>query len=156
MRTHCHQPPQMSEGPRPLWRSLARGFRCRCPHCGEGALFRGYLKPAPVCFACLEDLTHQRADDAPPYFTMVIVGHLLVPLMLAAQFATDFSVTTYLAIWLPATALLTLGLLRPVKGAIIAAQWALRMHGFDGHPDPDRFDGVPVVIPVPRDPQSAR
>jgi uncharacterized protein (DUF983 family) len=145
----------MSTGPRPLLRSLVRGFRGACPHCGKGAIFRGYLKPALVCPACMEDLTHQRADDAPPYFTMVIVGHLLVPLMLAAQFATDFSAATYLAIWLPVTALLTLGLLRPVKGAIIAAQWALRMHGFDGRPDFDRFDGAPAAVPAPRDPQSA-
>jgi uncharacterized protein (DUF983 family) len=135
---------------------MSRGFRGACPQCGEGALFRGYLKPAPVCCSCNEDLTHQRADDAPPYFTMVIVGHLLVPMMLAAQLATDFSVTTYLAIWLPLTALLTLGLLRPVKGTIIAAQWALRMHGFDGNPDPDRFDGVPAVVRASPDVQSPR
>jgi uncharacterized protein (DUF983 family) len=140
MRTHCHQPAHMSPGPRPLFRSLARGFRGACPQCGKGALFRGYLKPAPVCLACMEDLTHQRADDAPPYFTMLIVGHLLVPLMLAAQFATDFPAAVHLAIWLPLTAVLTLALLRPVKGTLIAAQWALRMHGFDGNPDPDRFD----------------
>jgi uncharacterized protein (DUF983 family) len=156
MRTHCHQPARMSPGPRPLFRSMVRGFRCACPNCGEGALFRGYLKPMPVCHACNEDLTHQRADDAPPYFTMVVVGHLLVPLMLAAQLATDFSVATHLAIWLPLTALLTLALLRPVKGTIIATQWALRMHGFDGLPDPDRFDGMPAAVPARQDGQSAR
>ena len=156
MRTHCHEPAHMSPGPRPLFRSLVRGFRCACPNCGEGALFRGYLKPVPVCAACLEDLTHQRADDAPPYFTMVIVGHLLVPLMLAAQFATELTVVTHLAIWLPLTAFLTLALLRPVKGTLIAAQWALRMHGFDGNPDPDRFDKVLAGAMTPTKGQSSR
>ena len=140
MRVHCHQPAQMSEGPRSLFRSMARGFRGRCPHCGEGAVLRGYLKPLAVCPACNEDLSHQRADDFPPYVTMVVVGHVIVPVMLAVQMATDLHAFTHLAIWLPLTALCTLALLRPVKGAIIAMQWALRMHGFDGDPEPDRFE----------------
>jgi uncharacterized protein (DUF983 family) len=114
---------------------MLRGFIGRCPHCGEGRLFGRYLKPVANCSVCGEDFTHQRADDAPPYFTMVIVGHILVPVLLAVQLTTDLSVTTHLAIWLPLTAALTVGLLQPVKGTIVAAQWALRMHGFDGQPD---------------------
>lgn len=141
MRVHCHQPAGMSPGPRPLFRSMIRGFRGSCPHCGDGALLRGYLKPAAACPACNEDLSHQRADDFPPYVTIIIVGHLLVPAMLAVQMATDLHAYTHLAIWLPLTAFCTLALLRPVKGAIIAMQWALRMHGFDGDPEPDRYDG---------------
>ena len=85
------------------------------------------------CSVCGEDYTAQRADDAPPYFTMIIVGHILVPLMLAVQFSTNFSVLTYMLMWIPATGLATLGLLQPVKGAIVAFQWAMRMHGFDPH-----------------------
>jgi uncharacterized protein (DUF983 family) len=64
---------------------------------------------------------------------MVIVGHLLVPLVLAVQLATDFSVLTYMAMWIPLTGVSAVALLQPVKGAIIALQWALRMHGFDKH-----------------------
>ena len=126
-----------SEAKRPVARSLWRGFRGRCPNCGEGSLFRAFLKPVEVCAACGEDLSHQRADDAPPYFTMVIVGHLLVPLMLAAMLFTDLPVAVNLAIWLPLTLVATIGLLQPVKGAIVGLQWALRMHGFDGSADPD-------------------
>jgi uncharacterized protein (DUF983 family) len=118
--------------PRPLARAMLRGFACRCPNCGKGALFGRYLKPVAQCSVCGEDYTAQRADDAPPYFTMVIVGHLLVPLMLAVQFSTNFSVLTYMAIWIPFTGIATLSLLQPVKGAIIALQWANRMHGFGG------------------------
>ena len=83
--------------------SVRRGFSCRCPHCGEGKLFRAFLKPVDACPVCGEDLSHQRADDFPPYITMVIVGHILVPLMLTVQMLTDFSVATYLAIYLPIT-----------------------------------------------------
>ena len=122
---------------RPVFRSLWRGFRCRCPNCGRGRLFGRYLKSVPVCAVCRENLSHQRADDAPPYFTIVLVGHIVVPLMLVVALATSLSNTQQLAIWLPLTAILTVGLLQPVKGAVIALQWALRMHGFDGSADPD-------------------
>jgi uncharacterized protein (DUF983 family) len=114
-----------------------RGFLCRCPNCGEGKLFRSFLKPVERCAVCAEDLSHQRADDAPPYFTILIVGHLIVPAMLAVVLLTELSTLTHLAIWLPLTAALCLLLLQPVKGAIIGLQWALRMHGFDGSAEPD-------------------
>ncbi|MEJ0097375.1 MAG: DUF983 domain-containing protein [Bauldia sp.] len=119
--------------PRPLFQAMLRGFVGRCPHCGKGRLFGHFLKPVAHCAVCGEDYTAQRADDAPPYFTMVIVGHILIPIMLAVELTTNLSVTTHMLIWLPAAAILTIGLLQPVKGAIIALQWALRMHGFDPH-----------------------
>ena len=118
--------------PRPVFRAMLRGFAGRCPHCGKGRLFSRYLQPVAACSVCGEDFTHQRADDAPPYFTMVIVGHLLVPVLLAVQLTANLSVTQHLLIWLPLTGGLTIGLLQPVKGTIVALQWALRMHGFDG------------------------
>ena len=91
----------------------------------------------PTCASCGEDLSHQRADDAPPYFTMVIVGHIVVPMMLTVFLLTEWSNLTHMAIWLPLTLALTLLLLQPVKGAIIGLQWALYMHGFDTAIDPD-------------------
>jgi uncharacterized protein (DUF983 family) len=125
------------EDERPRGQSVARGFACRCPHCGEGNLFRAWMKPVETCPVCGEDLSHQRADDFPPYITMVLTGHILVPLMLAGQMLTDFSVMTYLAIYLPITVISVFGLMQPVKGAVIGLQWALRMHGFDGRANPD-------------------
>jgi len=122
---------------RSLWQAMSRGALCRCPACGKGRMFNGYLTVVDACEACGEDLSHQRADDAPPYFTITIVAHIVVPLMLIVEMAWHLSNTTHLAIWLPLTAFLTLGLLRPVKGAIVGLQWALYMHGFDPDGDPD-------------------
>lgn len=119
------------------WQAMLRGFFCRCPACGEGRLFNGYLKPVLACGHCGEDLSHQRADDAPPYFTMLIVGHIIVPIMVAVALSTELSNLTHILIWVPLTAAMALALLRPVKGTIIGLQWALRMHGFDGSADPD-------------------
>ncbi len=122
---------------RSLGRAMRRGFACRCPNCGEGALFNSYLKPVLACGHCGEDLSHQRADDAPPYFTILIVGHVVVPLMVTVFLLTNLSNLTHMAIWLPLTLVLTLLLLQPVKGALIGLQWALYMHGFDTRSDPD-------------------
>jgi uncharacterized protein (DUF983 family) len=116
---------------RSIFRAMARGFFCRCPHCGEGSLFTGYLRSVQACDRCHEDLSHQRADDAPPYFTILIVGHAVVPIMVAVTLATEFAMWLHFAFWIPLTLLLTLALLRPIKGAIIGLQWALYMHGFD-------------------------
>ena len=135
---------------------MKRGFVGRCPHCGEGSLFRKFLKPVAECPVCHEDYTHQRADDFPPYVTIIVVGHVLIPIVLAVQTAIELHMFVHLAIWLPVTALATVALLQPVKGAIVAMQWALRMHGFDGHPDPDRFDHILAPAPVPGDGQSVR
>ena len=62
--------------------AMARGFKLRCPNCGEGGLFRSYLKTAPACDHCGEELHHEKAHDAPPYFTMTIVAHIVVPALL--------------------------------------------------------------------------
>lgn len=128
--------------PRPIGRSLARGAKCRCPNCGEGALFDRYLKTVPTCSVCGEDLSGHRADDAPPYVTIVIVGHLLVPIMLFIQMETWLPDWVHLAIWLPLTALACIALLQPVKGAIVNLQWALRMHGFGDESDPSALPGA--------------
>ena len=109
---------------------MARGFMCRCPSCGKTRLFRAFLKVADTCPNCGTDLHHQRADDAPPYFTMMIVGHILIPSVVIVERAWHPEIWLQLAVWLPLTVFLTIGLLQPVKGAIVGLQWALRMHGF--------------------------
>jgi uncharacterized protein (DUF983 family) len=116
---------------RDLWTAMKRGFRCRCPRCGEGKLFRAFLKTANNCSACGLDFTPHRADDLPAYLVIAIVGHIVVPAALLIE--TDYSppVWLQLAIYLPLTALMSLALLQPVKGAVVGLQWALRMHGFD-------------------------
>lgn len=114
-------------------RAMARGIRCRCPRCGTGPLFSSYLKTVHSCARCGEELHHERAHDAPPYFTMTIVAHIVVPGLLIAEKFWSPNLWGHAAIWLPLTVILTLGLLPRVKGAIIGLQWANRMHGFGGH-----------------------
>lgn len=125
-----------AEPQRDLGRAMRRGFMERCPHCGEGRMYRAYLKVNPRCPACGEDLSHQRADDAPPYITMLIVGHLIVGGVLAAEELFPQSPLWIDAlIWLWLTLILSLALLPRVKGALVGYQWAMRMHGFGGHED---------------------
>jgi uncharacterized protein (DUF983 family) len=116
---------------RDVWTAIKRGFRGRCPRCGEGKLFRAFLKVDNNCPACGLDFTPHRADDLPAYLVIVIVGHIVVPTALIIE--TDYSppVGLQLAIYLPVTLVASLALLQPVKGAVVGMQWALRMHGFD-------------------------
>lgn len=135
---------------RPLVRSLLRGFLCTCPNCGKGAMFDRFLKVTPNCRACGEDLSHQRADDAPPYLTMVVTGHVIVPIVLAVETAFSPSTVAALALFLPLTLVMALALLQPVKGVVVALQWALRMHGFDpaGDPNDPRPEAAPGTAPL--------
>jgi len=122
---------------RNVWTALKRGFRGRCPRCGEGKLFRAFLKVDDHCSVCGLDFTPHRADDLPAYLVIVIVGHLVVPLALVIETNYSPPVALQLAIYLPLTLVFSLLLLQPVKGAVIGMQWALRMHGFDEqNPEP--------------------
>jgi len=116
---------------RDVRQAMIRGFRSRCPRCGRGRLFRAFLKVVDHCSVCGEALHHQRADDAPAYFVILIVGHIVVPLALAVEVVFQPPYLVHLVLWLPLTVGLALGLLQPIKGAIVGCQWALYMHGFD-------------------------
>jgi uncharacterized protein (DUF983 family) len=131
--------------PRDPWRAMARGMACKCPACGAGSIYGAYLKVEPVCAVCGTELHHHRADDAPPYFTMFIVGHLIVGGVLSVEKAFHPSTWVHMALWLPLTVLLSLLLLPVVKGSLIGLQWALRMHGFGSGRDPAGPDPIPVV-----------
>lgn len=116
---------------REFWPSFFNGLRGRCPACGEGRLFGKFLKVADDCPACGEHLHHHRADDMPAYIVITIVGHIVVPLAFAVETAFRPEYAIHLLLWLPLIVIFSLALLQPVKGAIVAMQWALRMHGFD-------------------------
>ncbi len=120
---------------RPLWLSIWRGFNLRCPNCGHRHLLSGYITVAPNCRSCGEDFTPQRADDAPPYFTILIVAHLVVPPMVIVEKLWSPPIGLQLLFWLPLILGLTLWLLPKVKGAIVGLQWAVRMHGFGSEED---------------------
>ena len=116
---------------RPRLRSVWRGFCGKCPNCGVGRMFRAFLKVADVCPHCGQELFHQRADDAPAYFVILIVGHLVVPWVLIVEEAFAPPYWVHALIWIPLILGLALGLLQPVKGTIVAWQWAHFMHGFE-------------------------
>lgn len=111
-----------------LLAAIMRGFGHHCPKCGNGALFRRYLKPVEHCAVCGEPYGSIRADDFPPYLTILVVGHLVVPGILVTD-RLGWSSVLQGAVWLPATAILTLLLLPHFKGAIIGLMWSLGMTG---------------------------
>lgn len=119
------------EHARDVWRAMGNGLKCRCPKCGEGKLFDGYLRVKDACPTCGEELHHHRADDLPPYLAIVIVGHLLVFLMLDLEMTMRVEPITYLWTLLPLAIVLPLAILPSIKGAVVGLQWANRMHGFD-------------------------
>ena len=120
----------MATGSVSLAKAMWRGFRGKCPNCGEGHMFGRFLKVADSCDHCGEELFHQRADDFPAYLVIVLVGHVVVPAILAVEMAYAPPVALQLAVWLPVTLIASLALLQPTKGAIVGLQWQTGMHGF--------------------------
>jgi uncharacterized protein (DUF983 family) len=107
----------------------------RCPVCGQGPLFAGFLRVRATCRSCAAPVGRVRADDAPPYFTIVIVGHIVVPLMLMVEQNHEWSLWVMAATFLPLTLLLSLMLLRPVKGATLGLMLHLGLTGREQGPD---------------------
>lgn len=123
-------------GRRSWWSGLVRGMGGKCPECGRGRIFAGYLKVNHACPSCGTDLSGHRADDAPPYITIFIVGHVVAPLALVMRQAFYAPVPMQFAVLIPLAAVMMAVLLPASKGAMIGLQWANRMHGFAG-PDAD-------------------
>jgi uncharacterized protein (DUF983 family) len=119
--------------PRPLVAALLRGLACRCPACGTGRLYRRFLTITPSCADCGEALHHARPDDAPAYFVMLVVGHVVVSLAMSLEFGFSPPIWITLAFSVTTACALTLALLPPAKGLVIALQWSFWMHGFDPH-----------------------
>jgi uncharacterized protein (DUF983 family) len=94
------------------------------------AMLRGYLKVRDTCPVCGEALHHHRADDGPPYLTLLIVGHIIGPAMLWFYVAFEPDPYTFMAIFMVGATALSLWFLPRLKGVIVGIQWANRMHGF--------------------------
>ena len=116
--------------PVPVATAMGRGLKMKCPHCGKGGLFSRFLKIAEHCRACGEEFHHHRADDFPAYLVIVVVGHIIVPTILAVEVAYAPPTWLQLVVWLPLTLISSLALLQPTKGAIVGLQWQAGMHGF--------------------------
>jgi uncharacterized protein (DUF983 family) len=125
---------QSHDDDRPTRPALLRGLSRRCPACGRGAMFEGFLKVRDACPACGEVLRHHRADDGPAYLTILIVGHLTLPLMMWAFVAWRPDPLLLAGGFAAACVALSLFLLPRMKGMIVAVQWAKRMHGFGTAP----------------------
>ncbi|MEK9672510.1 MAG: DUF983 domain-containing protein [Rhodospirillaceae bacterium] len=109
--------------------AIGRGLGRRCPMCGEGRSLRRYLKVVDHCDHCGEALGHIRADDFPPYLTIAIVGHIIVPLLLVSEQYVAPPMCATLLVFLPLTLLLTLTLLPRIKGGILGLMWHLGLRG---------------------------
>ena len=128
---------------RPLGQAMWRGFLGRCPHCGEGKLFRSFARTVDDCAVCGEHIAHHRADDLPAYLVIFIVGHVVVGAFMGAEQMFTLTAWQHLAIWAPLTVIASVLLLQPVKGAVVGLQWAFYMHGFGG--ENDALDSHPEI-----------
>lgn len=108
---------------------VKRGLKRRCPHCGEGSAFAGYLRVTDTCAECGTSLGHIRADDFPPYLTIFLVGHIIAPLILFADKSWSWSLELHMAIWLPLTTILTFLFLPMMKGVALGVMWRLGLSG---------------------------
>ena len=119
---------------RPIFVSLMRELRCRCPQCGDGTLLTGYLTPVENCNVCGEDFSAIRADDGPAWLTVLSLG----PFLVAITFFVSFG---HFPLWaaLPVAAIAVTGavllLLPRIKGAFIAALWVSGMGNGAGTAD---------------------
>ena len=109
--------------------AILRGLKCRCPKCGVGHIYKKYLKVTGSCDHCREHLGLIRADDFPPYVTIVLGGHIMVPLILLSERLLHPPTWLIFSIALPVTVALTLWLLPRVKGGIVGMMWRLGLKG---------------------------
>jgi len=137
------QSPHQPNPERPVFRSLLRGIRRRCPQCGQGNLLTGYLAPAKDCVNCDEDFSGISADDGPAWATLLVLGHVVVPLMLFLGRDDDIPIWVAIAILVMVMLIGVYLVLPRAKGAFIALIWATGATGEEfvpsrmAHRDPD-------------------
>jgi len=101
-------------------------MRGRCPRCGEGRLFAGFLSIAPRCSVCGLDFAFADSGDGPAVFVIMIVGFIVVGLALVVEFKIGPPFWVHALLWVPLVLVLAIGLLRPLKGFLIAQQFKHR------------------------------
>lgn len=111
---------------------LAASLAARCPRCGRGRLFAGFLAVVPRCEVCGLDLRAQDSGDGPVAFIILIVGFLVVGGALFVEVRWGWPIWLHLLVWLPLAAALCLGLMRPLKAGLIALQYRHRRDTLGG------------------------
>jgi len=109
--------------------ALLRGARGRCPRCGQGPLLHHYLKIVERCPVCAEVFGHYRTDDAAPWLTILVVGHISVPIIFLCERHFQPPLAFAFAIYLPLILGLTFALLPRCKGVMTAMLWAMKAEG---------------------------
>jgi len=115
--------------PETAFRAMVRGFRGLCPSCGQAQLFPKFLKPIEHCPTCQQDWTSQQADDFPAYVAILVTGHIMAPIIIGLAKNTELPLWGEMAIIISLAVVLMVLLLQPAKGAVIALQWWMGMHG---------------------------
>lgn len=113
--------------------SMGRGLRRSCPHCGEGHIFKGYLKLSEHCTHCKAPTGEIRADDLPPYLTIFLVGHLIIPLLVLTEAIYHPPLWLQMTVWPSLTLFLSLSFLPFIKGAAVGLMWHLKLNGDEQH-----------------------
>ena len=106
--------------------AVARALMGRCPACGQGKLMKGYLKQVENCAACGESFGQIRADDAAPWATIILVGHVFLPLAFMVDLTQVMPMWAELTIWSGFFAALSLALLPRAKGMMLGVLWQTR------------------------------
>ena len=102
---------------------ITAGLLGKCPRCGKGHMFQGFLKVRPRCEVCGLDLAFADAGDGPAFFVMSIVGIVVVALALWVEFTYEPRIWVHLVMWFTLTAVLSLAMVRPLKGVMVALQY---------------------------------
>ena len=118
------QSPDIVVAKRDLGLALRRGLACRCPACGEKKLFRRFLKPVETCRNCGARWAEIRADDFPAYLTILVLGHLLVPVVVEANLHSTVPMIVQMIGWPIMAGVLALLMIQPAKGFVLALHWA--------------------------------
>ena len=102
---------------------ILQGLRGRCPRCGEGKLFQGFLGLRQSCDRCGLDYGFADAGDGPAVFVILIGGFIVVFAALAVEFTFQPPYWVHAALWLPMVLLVTLTPLRLIKSLLISLQY---------------------------------
>jgi uncharacterized protein (DUF983 family) len=113
----------------PVWRAMRRGFMLRCPNCDKGRVLTGFLKPSTACGHCGEPYDHIRTDDFAPWLSILVIGHLLVPLAILVETLFRPSMLVHLLVWVPIGMEMVFLFLPRAKGLALGFMWAMGLRG---------------------------